>query len=355
MAQATEIILQTEEKEKLQSWVRSGKTEQRMVTRARIILDAAQGKGTNEIAEALKLWPAQVSKWRKRFAAEGMGGLFDRPREGKPRRYTDKNEQQILAVLDQEPPEGHANWTATLIAERLADVSKDQVWRVLKKHGIHLQRRRTWCLSTDPEFACKAADIVGLYLNPPENAAILCVDEKPHIQALERAQGWLKLPNGKAITGENHRYKRHGTTTLFAALEVATGLVKTGHFQRRRRREFLHFMNDIVRQYPDQQIHVILDNLNTHKPKHDRWLAGHKNVHFHFTPTNACWLNQIEIWFSILARTALQGASFTSPQQLRRAIDDFTRAYNDRAAPFEWTKRVVQQKPLESNYSNLRN
>jgi transposase len=154
---------------------------------------------------------------------------------------------------------------------------------------------------------------VGLYLNPPEHALVLSVDEKPHIQALERAQGWLKLPNGKALTGFQHDYKRHGTTTLFAALEVATGLVKGDHYKRRRRMEFLDFMNGIVAEHPGREIHVILDNLNTHKPKRDRWLARHKNVHFHFTPTHASWMNQVEIWFSILQSQSLTGASFTSP------------------------------------------
>ena len=166
-------------------------------------------------------------------------------------------------------------------------------------------------------FAQKAADVVALYLQPPENAVVLSVDEKPHIQALERAQGWLKLPNSKALTGFNHEYKRHGTTTLFAALEITTGLVKAGHYRRRRRVEFLHFMNRIVAQHPGWEMHVILDNLNTHKPKHDRWLARHKNVHFHFTPTHASWLNQVEVWFSILSRHALAGASFTSPPGTR--------------------------------------
>ena len=152
---------------------------------------------------------------------------------------------------------------------------------------------------------------------------VLAVDEKPQIQALERAQGWLRLPNGKALSGYSHGYKRHGTTTLFAALEVATGLVRTEHYWRRRRREFLDFMNQLVELYEGFEIHVILDNLNTHKPKHDRWLARHKNVHFHYTPTYSSWLNQVEIWFSILSRRALQGASFTSPWQVREAIDKF--------------------------------
>ena len=210
-------------------------------------------------------------------------------------------------------------------------------------------------MSTDPEFAPKAADITGLYLDPPENAIVICVDEKPQIQALERSQGYLRLPNGRAITGFSHEYKRHGTTTLFGALETATGLVTTGHYRRRRRREFLDFMNEIVRGYPPEaQLHVILDNLSTHKPKHDRWLARHRNVHFHYTPTHASWLNQIEIWFSILVRHALKGRSFTSPRELCTAIDQFVGAYNQDAAPFEWKKAVVHQVQLANSYADLR-
>ena len=157
---------------------------------------------------------------------------------------------------------------------------------------------------------------------------MLSVNEKPHIQALERAQGWLKLPHGKALTGFQHDYKRHGTTTLFAALEVATGLVKAGHSQRRRRVEFLDFMNGVVAAYPHRQIHVILDNLNTHKPKRDRWLQRHPNVRFHYTPTHTSWLKQVEIWFSILSRQSLTAASFISTEQLRHHIDNFVAAYN---------------------------
>ena len=354
MGRATEIILTEEEEKKLRGWLRSGTTEQRLVHRARIILEAAAGKTTQEVAQQLKLWPSQVSKWRKRFAAQRTQGLQDAPRSGKPRHYDETTEERILAALDEKPPRGYATWNGRLLAEHLGDVSRDQVWRVLQRHRISLQRRRSWCLSTDPEFARKAADIVGLYLAPPENAVVLCIDEKPHMQALERSQGWLKLPNGKAITGENHRYKRNGTTTLFGALEVATGLVKIGHYKRRRRREFLDFINQVVADYPDREIHVILDNLSTHKPKNDRWLARHKNVRFHFTPTNACFLNQIEIWFSLLSRGAIQGASFTSPRELRNAIDEFVQVWNPQAAPFEWTKAVVHPKGFKSNYSDLR-
>ena len=174
--------------------------------------------------------------------------------------------------------------------------------------------------------------MVGLYMAPPENAIVICVDEKPSIQALERAQGYLKLPNGRALTGHSHDYKRNGTATLFAAFEVATGKVTAAHKKRRRRIEFLDFMNDIVAAHADTAIHVILDNLNTHKPRNDRWLKRHPNVHFHFTPTRASWLNQVEIWFSILQGQSLHGASFTSVKQLREHIDAFIEAYNTTAS-----------------------
>jgi transposase len=256
--------------------------------------------------------------------------------------------------LDEPPPSGYAAWNGKLLAEALGDVSPYHVWRVLRKHGICLQRRRSWCISTDPEFAVKAAAIVGLYLAPPENAIVLCVDEKPGIQALERAQGWLKLPNGKALTGFSHEYERHGTATLFAALEVATGLVKAGHYTRKRRSEFLDFMNELVAGYPeDAELHVILDNLSTHKPKDDRWLKRHPNVHFHFTPTHASWLNMVEIWFSILWRQALRGASFTSPRQVRQAIDRFIDTYSEHASPFEWTRETVHNIQPRKCYADL--
>lgn len=352
---ATAIRLGDEERETLLHWVRSGKTERRLVERARIILAASEGVSTEEIATRLKTRQARVSKWRTRFAREGIDGLRDARRQGKPPRYDAETERRILSVLDESPPEGYSSWTGPLIAERLGDVSPHHIWRVMRRHGIHLARRRSWCISTDPQFSAKAADIVGLYMDPPENAVVLCVDEKPHIQALERAQGWLRLPNGKALTGYTHEYKRHGTTTLFAALETATGQVQAGHFNRRRRREFLHFMNEVVASYPeDQEIHVILDNFGTHKPKRDLWLSRHQNVHFHYTPTHASWLNQIEIWFSILTRRALRNASFTSPRQVREAIDRFLKVHNRNAAPFEWRKREVHAKGFEKYYANLR-
>ena len=172
---------------------------------------------------------------------------------------------------------------------------------------------------------------------------MLCVDEKPSIQALERAQGYLKLPNGRALTGQSHDYKRHGTTTLFAALEVATGKIIAAHSKRRRRVEFLDFMNSLAAAFPGRKLHVILDNLNTHK-KNEHWLKAHPNVQFHFTPTSASWLNQVEIWFSILQGQSLSGTSFTSLKQLQEHIDAYVNAYNDKAEPFVWTKKKVRQR-----------
>jgi hypothetical protein len=187
------------------------------------------------------------------------------------------------------------------------------VWRFLRAHKIDLSARKSWCESNDPDFAAKAAEIVGLYLSPPENAIVICVDEKPSIQALERAQGYLKFPNGRALSGQSHDYKRHGTSTLFAALEVATGKVITAHKRRRRRIEFLDFMNEIAAAYPDTAIHAVLDNLNTHKPKNDRWLKRHPNVHFHFTPTRASWLNQIENMDQIPSLSKAPQSTFRGP------------------------------------------
>ena len=355
MARACEISLTDEERNQLVSLARKSTGEQRMVQRARIVLEGAAGKTSKEIALMLKLRAATVSKWRTRFYRNRMVGLDDAPRPGKTAKYDQTTEKRILAQLDAPPPAGYATWSGRLVSRALGDVSPYHIWRVLRRHGIHLQRRHSWCVSTDPDFTQKAADIVGLYLDPPENAVVIGVDEKPAIQALERAQGWLRLPNGQALRGFNHEYKRHGTTTLFAALEVATGLVQVGHYPHRRRREFLDFMNQVVAHYPELELHVVLDNLNTHKPKHDRWLFKHPKVHFHYTPTHASWLNQVECWFSIPWRQALRGLSVLSPRDLRKTIDSFITAYSKDAHPFEWTKTVVHPGQLKYKYADLCN
>lgn len=348
------IGLTPEEETTLESWSRSGKTEQRMAFRGKITIAASEGKENKVIARELGTTLSTVGKWRCRFSESLINGLSDASRPGVTPLYDDDQlQKRILEALDKPAPKGYATWTGSLLARHLGDVSEHKVWRILRQSGISLTRRHSWCISTDPEFVPKSAAIVGLYMDPPENAVVLSVDEKPAIQALERAQGWLRLPNGKTLTGFNHEYKRHGTTTLFAALEVTTGLVKAGHYKRRKRREFLDFMNETIADYPDKEIYVVLDNLNTHKPKHDRWLQRHKNVHFLYTPTHASWLNQIEIWFSILWRRALRGASFTSPGQVRKAIDDFVAVHNETAAPFEWKATIVHPGSLKYKYTNL--
>src|SRR5450755_750928 len=297
--EAREVHLSRKDRKVLEACCRSPVTLQRDLKRARIVLLAAAGRSTRSIAKEVGVQPRIVSLWRHRYADHGLDGLQDKPRPGKQPIYTKATDKRILKLLDKPPPEGFARWTGPLLAGALGDVDVQYVWRFLRSHKIDLAARKSWCESNDPNFTAKAADVVGLYVAPPEKAIVLCVDEKPSIQALERAQGYLKLPNGRALTGQSHDYKRHGTTTLFAALEVATGLVTGRHYKRRRRKEFLDFMDEIVAGYPKARLKVILDNLNTHK-KNDEWLQRHPLVTFHFTPTRASWLNQVECWFSIL-------------------------------------------------------
>jgi transposase len=256
--------------------------------------------------------------------------------------------------LEQPPPTGQAVWDGPAVADAV-NGSVHAVWRVLRKEGICLQRQRSWCVSTDKEFAVKAADIVALYLNPPEKALVISVDEKPSIQALERKTGYVETDNGKIVRAYKSTYKRHGTLNLFAALEVATGQVKTAFTQLKRREEFLQFMNQIVSETPsDQELHVILDNYSTHK-KCDVWLAKHPNVHFHFTPTSASWLNQVEIWFGIMSRKALRGLSTVNTTELREAIEAFIKVYAKNAKPFKWRKRDVKGSQLKNTIINLCN
>src|SRR6266566_9231458 len=345
--EATPIILTGEERAELDSLARSTKTEYRMRERARIVLLAADGVATRAIGRAVGCTTGTASKWRVRYAERRLARLDETGERGAEPKYTTATNKRILALLDQTPPEGYARWTGPLLAAALDDVDVQYVWRFLRAQKIDLAGRKSWCESNDPAFAAKAAEIVGLYLDPPDGALVLAVDERPSIQALERAQGYLKLPNGRALTGQSHDYKRHGTTTLFAALEVATGKIIAAHSKRRRRVEFLGFMNSVVAAFPDRQIHVILDNLNTHK-KNERWLKKHPKVRFHFTPTRSSWLNQVEIWFSILQGQSLNGASFTAVEQLQEHIDAFIAAYNETAEPFAWTKKKVYQRPFKN-------
>jgi transposase len=350
--EATAIVLTDEERAGLDALVRSTKTEFRLRQRAQIVLLAADGVPTRAIGREAGCTMGTASKWRVRYAKKRLAGLDEAGERGADPKYTAETDKRILSVLDGPVPDGYARWTGPLIAAALGDVDVQYVWRFLRAQKIDLSARKSWCESNDPDFAAKAAEIVGLYLDPPQSALVLAVDEKPSIQALERKQGYLKLANGRALTGQSHDYKRHGTTTLFAAFDIATGKVTGRHYKRRRRIEFLDFMNRIVKAHPDREIHVILDNLNTHKPKEDRWLKRHANVHFHFTPTKASWLNQVEIWFSILAGKALAGASFSSVAELKANIETFIDSYNETAKPFAWQKSEVHQKRLKPRFAD---
>jgi transposase len=345
--EATAITLTAEERRELEGLSRSTKTEARMQIRSRVVLLASEGAATREISRQLGCTIGTASKWRVRYARHRYNGLSEVGERGAEPKYGPEHQRRILAMLDQPPPSGYANWTAPLVARELGDIHEQYIWRFLRAQKIDLSGRKSWCESNDPAFVAKAADIVGLYMMPPDNAVVLSVDEKPSIQALERAQGYLKLPNGRAMIGQSHDYKRNGTTTLFAALNVGTGEVTGQHHKRRRRVEFLAFMNRVIAQHAGKDIHVILDNLSTHKPKRDMWLKRHPNVQFHYTPTHGSWLNQIEIWFSILAGQSLKGASFGSVKQLIEHIDSFIAGYNDNPQPFVWTKSVVHQKRLK--------
>lgn len=329
--------------------------EARLVERARIVMGCLAGKRNDEIAAELDIRPGTVGLWRQRFAAEGLKGLRDRPRPGKPPLYPPSElRHRLLEQIEQPPPAGLVTWDGGSLSKALG-VSDDAVWRLLRKEGIQLQRHRSWCVSTDPQFAVKAADIIGLYLDPPQNALVMAIDEKPSIQALERASGFVYTSSGKIVRGLKSTYQRHGTLNLFAALNVATGVIQSKTTTTKKRPDFQAFLEDVVADVPsDQEVHVILDNYGTHK-KNDDWLAAHPTVRFHFTPTSASWLNQVEIWFGILTRKTLRGASFTSTEQLTRAINDFIAVYNDKAAPFVWRKREVKGSQLRNTIGNLRN
>ena len=351
---APTISCGTNERQELERLAASRTESKQMVERARMIIGCLVGRRVSEIARQCHTRPNTVIKWRQRFVGQGLKGLRDAPRPGAKRRYDEAFRKKVLAVLEQPPPAGQATWDGPAVA-RTVGGSVHAVWRVLRREGICLERQRSWCVSTDPAFAAKAADLVGLYLDPPEKALVICVDEKPSIQALERKTGYVETDNGKIVRAYRSTYKRHGTLNLFAALEVATGQVQTAFTQLKRREQFLQFMDQVVAETaPQQELHVILDNYGTHK-KCDAWLAEHPTVHFHFTPTSASWLNQVEIWFGILSRKALRGLSTKNTVELRQAIEAFITAYAQNAKPFKWRKREVKGSQLRNTIVNLRN
>lgn len=351
---AVSIVCDEQELKLLKALSDGRKVEKRLSERAKIILLANQKKLNEQIAEELETTEVTVSKWRRRFSQKRIDGLYDAARSGKPKKYDEKIRDEVLSLLEQPPPKGQANWDGGAIAKRLL-ISDDAAWRILRKEGIQLQRMRSWCVSTDKEFASKSADVIGLYLNPPEKALVLSVDEKPSIQALERRTGYVETSSGKLVKGLQSTYKRNGTLNLFAALNIATGYVKTKTTETKKRQDFQTFLENVLHDVSgEQEVHIILDNYCTHK-KNDAWLKEHPNVCFHYTPTSASWLNQVEIWFGILTRKALRGASFSSAQQLKLAIEEFVEAYHKNAKPFVWRKREVKGSQLRNTIKNLCN
>jgi len=348
------IKIPSEDRETLIRWANSRTLPKQTVDRAKMILDSGEGKPVNQIAQEFQTYPNKIIHWRKRYVEEGLKGLQDKPRSGRPARYDETFRNNVLQLLGKTPPKGLAAWDGPALAGEL-DAPVDAVWKILRNEGIHLQRQRSWCISTDKDFASKAADIVGLYLDPPLNAIVLCVDEKPSIQALERKTGYIMTDNGRVVRAYQSTYKRHGTLNLFAALEVSTGEIIGKVTETKKRNDFQSFMDDVVAEYSaDHKIHVVLDNYCTHK-RNEEWLAKNTNVHFHFTPTSASWLNQVEIWFGIFSRKALRGASFASPRELRQRIEDFIKRYNPGSKPFKWRKREVKGSQLKDNIVNLSN
>lgn len=349
---AMQLVAAKESLRTLIQWSKSKKIERRLHLRAQIILYCLENKTNLQIAQELNINRFTVSKWRKRFSIEGIKGLYDVHRSGKPKKYNQAFRNELLKTLEKVPPKGQSTWDGKSLSQVLG-ASEDTIWRILKKEGIQLQRARSWCVSTDEEFTAKAADIIGLYLNPPENALVFCIDEKPSIQAIERKRGYVETSSGKIVQGLKSTYKRNGVLNLFAALNIATGHVKAETTKQKTRMDFQNFLDKVVSNVPeDKEIHIILDNYCTHK-KNEQWLKFHPNVQFHFTPTSASWLNQVEIWFGILTRKALKNASFDSTQSLRKAIEEFIEVYHEEAKPFIWRKREVKGSQLRNTIINL--
>ena len=342
-----------EQHKMLTSLARGKKIEARLKERARIVLRGIDGVGIKDTAKEMGLDKDTVSLWRCRFVTAGVAGLQDRPRTGAPRKHGPELRERILAQLELAPPQGFGHWDGPLLASTL-EVAAWRVWEILRAEGICLARRRSWCVSRDPDFAAKAADVVALYLSPPENAIVFSVDEKPSIQAITRPAGFVPAAK-KVVQGDKSTYKRNGTTTLFAALDVATGKVIGRANKTKTRKDFLAFMDEVVASAATGKVlHVVMDNLSTHK-KCDEWLARHPNVKFHYTPTSASWLNQVEIWFGIFTRKSLKGASFASVEDLVLHIEAYLKAYNHNPVPFAWKKHEVRGTQLRNTARNFAN
>jgi transposase len=340
-------ILEVSESDRavLERRVRDRGAVARDVQRARIVLLSTQGLSGPEIADRVGCTEPTVVLWRRRFAEEGLAGLDDRVRKPPPpRTVTDEVRDEILTATLTPPPAelGITHWSSRLLADWLrrlgTSVSHDSITRLWRRFGIQPWRCETFKFSTDPELEAKIRDVVGLYLNPPDHAVVLSVDEKSQVQALDRTAPMLPMRPG-IPERQTYDYVRHGTTTLFAALEVATGKVTDACFPRHRHQEFLKFLKQVAKAYPRVPLHLVCDNYATHKhPAVKAWLARNPRITLHFTPTSGSWLNMVEIFFGIITRQAIRRGSFTSVKDLTTAIRTFIDGWNDRCHPFTWTK-----------------
>lgn len=324
-------------REQLQIMANSRTLPYALVRRAQIIVMSADGLNNKTIAEKVGLSGRMVGIWRQRFIDQGLMGLYDEPKPGGPRSISDEQVARLIQqTLKQKPPNA-THWSCRSIAKQ-TKISKSTVQRIWSTFGIQPHRQKHFTLSTDPFFVEKVRDIVGLYLNPPDKAMVLCVDEKSQIQALDRTQPVLPMGLGY-LQGITHQYQRHGTLTLFAALDLATGEVITQCKKRHRHQEFLQFLNHIEANVPKAlDIHLVVDNYATHKHrKIKNWLAARPRYHVHYTPTYSSWLNQVEIWFNIITQKAIRRGSFRSVKQLIEKIDQFVKNYNSKSNPFTWT------------------
>jgi len=330
------IILTQEDSLQLTSLARSRSLPHALVTRARIVLMAAGGLPNKTIAEKVGLSQQSVCLWRKRYLQDGVQGLHDEMKAGRPRSISDEKVALLVRKTLQTVPKDGTHWTIRSIA-RETRLSHPSVHRIWKAFGLQPHRQRQFKLSTDPFFVEKVRDIVGLYLSPPENAVVLCVDEKSQIQALERTQPMLPMGLGY-VEGVTHDYERHGTTTLFAALDIANGDVITQCKPRHRHQEYLGFLRHVQESVPPKlDIHLVVDNYATHKhPRVKRWLALHERWHVHYTPTYSSWLNQVEIWFNLITQRAIRRGTFRSVKELVSKIEQYVRNYNRHARPFIW-------------------
>lgn len=336
MALTVTVDVSPGDREVLESWTRSPSMPAGLAQRARIVLLAADGVPVKDIVARVGVSKPTVIGWKKRYAAEGIGGLEDRAKPGRPGQVDEV--AVVLATLDR-PPErlGVTHWSSRLLADQLG-ISHVWVAAIWKKWGLQPWRTETFKFSTDPELEAKVRDVVGLYLNPPDNAIVLSLDEKSQIQALDRTAPILPLRPGLPEK-RSHDYRRHGTTTLFAALEIATGKVIDACMPRHRHQEFLRFLQQVAKAYPRKKLHIVCDNYSTHKhPNVQAWLAKNPRIQLHFTPTSGSWLNMVEIFFSIITRQAIRRGTFTSVRDLIDAIRTFIDGWNDRCQPFIWTK-----------------